>query len=272
MARLNLLLACCFLTVGGLHAAQANQLPAALDWPCQRAAVSRAAIDMPPYMFLNEQKQLVGYRVEFMQQLFARLKCDLKIMTDLPWKRSLILLENGEVDVLMNVSKSAEREHYAWFSAAYDDEKVALFVAAAQREHIQLKQIADLATADIRVGIIRGNHYGAQFMALLAQAEKRGNVVEAIDKPALYQLVLRDRVQVYLDYYPNGLLGLRDEKLDQEIVRYPLAPLSIGQVHFMFSKKSVSPAFVRQLDLALAAMQQDGSVRKLQYKYGITPG
>lgn len=255
-----------------LHSTAINAAPVILDFPCQRTVVSRSANNMPPYTFLNEQQQLVGYRVEFIQQLFTRLNCELEILTDSPWKRSLVLLENGEIDVLMNASKSAERERYAWFSAAYEDEKVAVFVAAAQREQLKIKQFADIATHGYSVGIIRGNYYGPQFSALLTQPDFSKHVVEAIDKSSLYQFVLRGRVQMYLDYFPNGLLALRDEKLDQQIVRYPLTPVTIGQVHFMLSRQSVSEKFVRQLDLELAKMLQDGSVRKLQYKYGITPG
>lgn len=260
------------LQVGWFHSENASAASPILDFPCQRTVVSRSASNMPPYTYFNEQQQLVGYRVEFIQQLFTRLNCELEILTDSPWKRSLILLGNGEIDVLMNASKSAEREGYAWFSAPYEDEKVAVFVAAAQREQLKIKQFADIATHGYSVGIIRGNYYGPQFSALLAQPDFSKHVVEAIDKSSLYQFVLRGRVQMYLDYFPNGLLALRDEKLDQQIVRYPLTPVTIGQVHFMLSRRSVSEKFVRQLDQELAKMLQDGSVRKLQYKYGITPG
>lgn len=255
--------------LGSMDAAAASA--PVLEFPCQRTVISRSAANMPPYSFLDEKQQLTGYRIEFMQQLFIRLGCKLEILTDSPWKRALMLLESGEIDVLMNASKSAEREGYAWYSAPYEDEKVAVFVAAAQREQLQLKQLADIATLRYSVGIIRGNYYGPQFSALLDQPAFRKYVVEAVDKSALYQFVLRGRVQLYLDYFPNGLLALRDEKLEQQIVRYPLTPITIGQVHFILSKKSVSAEFVQQLDLALADMLRDGSVRKLQYKYGVMP-
>ena len=253
---------------GSVNAAAAAPM---LELPCQRAVVSRSATNMPPYSFLDEKQQLTGYRIEFMQQLFGRLGCKLEVLTDSPWKRALMLLESGEIDVLMNASKSSDREAYAWFSTPYEDEKVAVFVAAAQRDQLRLKQLADIAEKGYSVGIIRGNFYGSQFSALLEQPAFRKNVVEAIDKAALYQFALRGRVQLYLDYFPNGLLALRDEKLDQQIVRYPIPPITIGQVHFMLSKKTVSAEFVRQLDLALTDMLRDGSVRKLQYKYGVMP-
>ena len=260
---------CVFYALLGSAAAFAAQ--PLLQQPCQRVVTSRLASNMPPYSFLDEQQQLIGYRVEFMQQLFARLGCKLEILTDSPWKRSLMLLENGEIDVLMNASKSADRETFGWFSKPYEDEKLAIFVAAAQRDQLQLTQLADIAAQGYSVGIIRGNFYGPQFGVLFEQQSFRKQVVEAIDKPALYQFVLRGRVQLYLDYFPNGLLALRDEKLEQQIVRYPIPPITIGQVHFILSKKSVSAEFVRQLDVALAGMLQDGTVRRLQHKYGVMP-
>lgn len=242
-----------------------------LDFPCQRTVVSRSATNMPPYSFLNAQQQLVGYRVEFMQQLFARLNCPLEILTDSPWKRSLMLMESGDIDVLMNASKSVDRERYAWFSVPYEDEKVALFVAAQQKDSFRIRQLSDIATQGHSLGIIRGNYYGPQIGALLEQQSFKKHIIEAIDKQQLYQFVLRGRVELYLDYFPNGLLALRDEKLDKQIVRYPLSPVTIGQVHFMLGRQSVSEKFVRALDAELAKMLKDGSIRALQKKYGVAP-
>lgn len=243
-----------------------------LDWPCQRVVISRSATNMPPYSFLNAQQELTGYRIEFIRQIFDRMGCKLEILTDSPWKRSLMLLESGEMDVLMNASKSTEREAYAWFSAAYEQERVALYVKTGQHpQQLMVRSLQDIAARGLSVGVIRGNYYGEQFAAMLQQSDLPTHVVEAIDKPSLYFLLLKDRVQLYLDYYPNGLLALRDEKLDQQIKLHPMPPLVIGDVHFMFSRKSVSPAFVRRFDQELLRMQQDGSVAKLKQKYQLLP-
>lgn len=243
-----------------------------LDWPCQRTVISRSATNMPPYSYLNAQQELTGFRIEFIQQVFGRLGCKLEILTDSPWKRSLMLLENGEMDMLMNASKSAEREVYAWFSAAFEQEKVALYVKTDPHYHQPMVlSLQDIVSRGLNIGVIRGNYYGEQFATMLQQSDLSSHVVEAIDKPSLYALLLKDRVQLYLDYYPNGQLALRDEKLDNQIMLHPMPPMVIGQVHFMFSRKSVSPAFVLRFNQELLRMQQDGSVRKLQQKYQLLP-
>lgn len=255
-----------------LHCVALAAAQPALEWPCQRTVISRSATQMPPYSFLNAQQELTGYRIEFMQQIFGRLGCKLEILTDSPWKRSLMLLESGDIDVLMNASKSAERQVYALFSNAYEQERVALYVKAGQQElHSTVRSLQDIAARGLNVGVIRGNYYGEQFAAIQQQSDLSKHVIEAIDKPALYFLLLKDRVQLYLDYYPNGVLALRDENLDKQIVLHPMSPLVIGQVHFMFSRQSVSPAFVRRFDQELLRMQQDGSVLKLQQKYQLLP-
>ncbi|MDZ7868282.1 MAG: transporter substrate-binding domain-containing protein [Rheinheimera sp.] len=244
----------------------------ALEWPCQRTVISRSAINMPPYSFFNAQQELTGYRIEFMQQIFGRLGCKLEILTDSPWKRSLMLLESGDIDVLMNASKSTEREAYALFSNAYEQERVALYVKAGQQQlHATVRNLQDIAARGLNVGVIRGNYYGELFASIQQQKDLSKHVLEAIDKPSLYFLLLKDRVQLYLDYYPNGVLALRDENLDKQIVLHPMSPVVIGQVHFMFSRHSVSPAFVRRFDQELLRMQQDGSVLKLQQKYQLLP-
>lgn len=254
------------------HCAPVGAAQPALEWPCQRPAISRSATNMPPYSFLNAQQELTGYRIEFMQQIFGRLGCKLEILTDSPWKRSLKLLESGDIDVLMNASKSAEREAYAFFSSAYEQERVALYVKAGQQQrHSTVRNLQDIAARGLNVGVIRGNYYGEPFASIQQKSDLSKHVIEAIDKPSLYFLLLKDRVQLYLDYYPNGMLALRDEKLDKQIVLHPMSPLVIGQVHFMFSRQSVSPVFVRRFDQELLRMQQDGSVLKLQQKYQLLP-
>lgn len=238
-----------------------------LEWPCQRLAVSRTSDELPPFSFRDSQQKLTGYRVELIQQLFSRLGCELEILTDLPWKRSLMLLKEGEVDVLMNASKSAERAEFAWFSIPYEQEQLALFVKAGSK--LPIKALQDIVSRGYNVGLIRGNHYGDSIHRLLFHPKINRNVVEAIDRQSLRQLLLRDRIQLYLDYYPNGDLALQNTAEQHLIVRHPLPPQHIGQVYFMLSRSSVAPAFVSKLNSELSLMLKDGSIEKLRRKYGL---
>lgn len=241
-----------------------------LEWPCQRALVTRSATNMPPYAYLDPRQQLTGYRIEVLRLLFQRLQCPLQIRTDSPWKRSLVLLQAGEMDLLVNASRSPEREAFAYFSQAGDSEFVSLFALKQQQHRIVLTDISAAFSGHYNIGLIRGNFYGAELAPLLSQPQVKPHLVEAIDKPGLYQLLLKKRVDLYLDYYPNGLLALRDEALDSQIVRLPLPPVHIGDTHYMFSRKSVSPAFIQAFDEELARMQADGSIAGLKAKYSLT--
>ena len=260
----RLLLCICCMLCWPVHASLAP-----LQWPCQRALVTRAATNMPPFAYLDNRQQLTGYRVELLRQLFARLNCPLQIRTDSPWKRSLLLVEAGEMDMLFNASRSAEREQFALFSRTAEPEYVALFVLKQQQSRLHLNDIADALSGHYNIGIIRGNFYGDELSLLLKQNKVQPYLLEAIDKPGLYQLLIKKRVDMYLDYYPNGLLAIRDEGLADEIVLLPLPPQRIGESHYLFSRKSVSPAFVQALDLELAKMLADGSIAELKARYNI---
>lgn len=241
-----------------------------LQWPCQRALVTRAATNMPPYAYLDGRRQLTGYRVELLQQLFKRLNCPLQIRTDVPWKRSLLLLQSGELDLMVNSSKTPERERFAYFSKAADAEYVALYQLQKQHGSIRLANLTEAFSGHYNIGLIRGNHYGAELNQRLQDEAIAGHLVEAIDKPALYQMLLRQRVDFYLDYYPNGLFALRDEGLDERIVHVPASVQHIGTSHYMFSKQSVSAAFVRAFDAELARMLADGTVAALRERYNLS--
>ncbi len=241
-----------------------------LQWPCQRALVTRAATNMPPYAYLDGRRQLTGYRVELLQQVFKRLNCPLQIRTDVPWKRSLLLLQSGELDLMVNSSKTPERERFAYFSKAADAEYVALYQLQKQHGSIRLANLTEAFSGHYNIGLIRGNHYGAELNQRLQDEAIAGHLVEAIDKPALYQMLLRQRVDFYLDYYPNGLFALRDEGLDERIVHVPASVQHIGTSHYMFSKQSVSAAFVRAFDAELARMEADGTVAALRERYNLS--
>jgi polar amino acid transport system substrate-binding protein len=242
-----------------------------LQWPCQRALVTRAATNMPPYAYLDGRRQLTGYRVELLQQVFKRLNCPLQIRTDVPWKRSLLLLQSGELDLMVNASKTPERERFAYFSASVEDEYVALYQLKKPRGGIKLTSLAQAFSGHYNIGLIRGNHYGTELNQRLQDEAIAGHLVEAIDKPALYQMLLRQRVDFYLDYYPNGLFALRDERLDHRIEHVPASLQHIGTSHYMFSKQSVTAAFVRAFDAEFARMQGDGTVAALRERYNLQP-
>ena len=240
-----------------------------LQWPCQRALVTRAATNMPPYAYLDGRRQLTGYRVELLQQLFKRLNCPLQIRTDVPWKRSLLLLQSGELDLMVNSSKTPERKRFAYFSKAAEAEYVALYQLQNQHGRIRLANLAEAFSGHYNIGLIRGNHYGAELNQRLQDEAIASHLVEAIDKPALYQILLRQRVDFYLDYYPNGLFALRDERLDDRIVHVPASVQHIGTSHYMFSKQSVSAAFIHAFDAEFARMQADGTLAALRERYSL---
>lgn len=240
-----------------------------LQWPCQRPLSTRAATNMPPFAYLDGRQQLTGYRVELLRVLFNRLQCQLQIRTDVPWKRSLLLIETGELDLVVNASRTEERARFAHFSKAAEHEYVALYQLSSQQSRHNISSLPQAFSGQYNIGIIRGNHYGNELNQLLQDDAVAGHLVEAIDKPALYKLLLKQRVDFYLDYYPNGWFALRDERLDNQIVHLPASLQRIGTSHYMFSKQSVSAAFVAAFDAELAKMQADGTVQLLRAKYNL---
>lgn len=240
-----------------------------VSWPCQRTVTSRFSANQPPYSYLNDSGTLTGYRVELIQTVFKHLGCELKIETDTPWKRALLLVESGQVDVLINASVSAERLQYAHFSVPYEYDKMALYGRVGDVETIALNQLSDLTIGRARVGIIRGNYYGEEFARRQQSPQLQRRLVEVIDKDQLYSLLLMNRIDLYLDYFPNGNLALQATQLDDKIKRHPLPPVPVGSVHFMFSKVSVSPELVKKVDEVLLQFQQDGTLLALQQKYGL---
>lgn len=62
----------------------------------------------PPYSF-KEGQSLVGSDVEITKEVFSQLKIPI-ILKIYPWKRCLVMVENGKADSILDVSVTTERK------------------------------------------------------------------------------------------------------------------------------------------------------------------
>ncbi|MCA1784484.1 MAG: transporter substrate-binding domain-containing protein, partial [Desulfobacteraceae bacterium] len=72
----------------------------------------------PPFHYYEEDK-LKGISSDYTTQIAAKLGLKLRILTDLPWPQVLESVQQGEIDLITCIAKTAERETYLDFSAPY---------------------------------------------------------------------------------------------------------------------------------------------------------
>ncbi len=145
--------------------AQPSSTDTATTQPCQLVA------------HLNEAKELTdqaGLQLPRWYDLHHRL---LKLLTDQagcqltvvgsPWPRSLTLLRDGQIDLMLTMSYTTEREQYADFIGPHYLEETVLVL---DNQYLpKVRQLSDILLLPGQIGVLRDAWYGEEF-ARLSQA------------------------------------------------------------------------------------------------------
>ena len=121
----------------------------ALGEPAQgrESLIMGGGYDFAPYEFLDENGQPTGYNVALAEAMAQVLDVDLEIHLT-SWNEARYALEMGEVDIIMGMAHSAERESRFAFPQAHDHLEGVIFV---RRDTEKVRTVDDLAQAEIIV-------------------------------------------------------------------------------------------------------------------------
>jgi polar amino acid transport system substrate-binding protein len=106
----------------------------------------------PPYLMQTGEKQLHGLAVEWLEQIMRSNKIKLEHVVQ-PWKRCLISLQRGHVDIVPNSSLQESRKNFAYYSDElyrthldfyYLKNKIANAEQLTQAEHFKLYVIGGI--------------------------------------------------------------------------------------------------------------------------------
>jgi polar amino acid transport system substrate-binding protein len=225
--------------------------------------MSLAVESYPPYQTQVEGKWQ-GLDIELASALAQQIKCELTIKQS-PWKRSLNLLQNGRIDMMVSVSKTPKRQDYTYFVGPMRQEIVALVINTGAA--IKVTGLADLATLDKKIGIINGAYYGQSFTK---KYEKDGQFKDQFEvsnntQDNLKKLAAR-RISGFLNdpFYIADLI--RKGKVSEPLSFHSFV-INQDPVYFGFSKKSISKKRLLQIQQAFEQLQENGKLASIRKKY-----
>lgn len=218
-----------------------------------------------PYMFRDDNGELTGLDIELLQAVFKEMGCTLRYV-EMPFKRHLLQLEKGQVDLATSVQIRPDRELYAIFSAPYRNSEMNLYLRTENVTLFPEKSLEDMLSRGVRIGVVRGYYYGETVRELLAN-EKTAAQFEEETSDTL-------NVRKVLGYRINGLLAdpivitheLRKNGNTGALSRHPV-PVHSAAFYFMFSRKSVKPEFIEAFNDALGRTAQSGVLATIIDKY-----
>lgn len=221
------------------------------------------SFDYPPLMeAASSQKPASGMAVDIVVEAFQRMAVPVRIVF-YPLARGLAMLESGQADGIFTIKKNPEREARFLFPARpLLSQDYVIFV----RKDSKLVFDGDITSLEnVSLGILNRAYYGPVFDAAL-QAGLFKKLDIANSHKGNFQKLLAHRTDAVIcsRIVGNSLL----KQLNAEgnvIVSGPV--LDTAPSYIMFNRLSITPEFVRQFDMTIAAMQSDGTLASIEKKY-----
>lgn len=206
--------------------------------------------EFPPYSYFQDQAWQ-GSRVVLSQRLAAKLNCQIEYL-DVPFGRALLLIEQGKLDFIFNLTKTEARNKTMLFLAPHQLEVLVLGVLKSYPEWLQLQSLAELLQFPGRIALTTGSYLGPVMENVRVSPEYADKFIDVADRRAKNELVLKGRAQAVIeerDYLQYAIENFPDY---QNLVITPLI-LSESPVYLAFSRKS--PLFHRQEEISQAIIE-----------------
>lgn len=221
---------------------------------CNRVVFS-ANPDYPPYHWA-EGDRLVGASVALTGRILDELGVAWEARYVGPWPRVLKSAEHGQIDLVVSLKPTPEREAYLVFTRAPAfTNPMAVFAAKARPLRFDSPQ--DLVGK--RGGRTAGDRFGDAFDRF---AEQSLTLEDADSLGVNFQKLAAGRIDYVVTGLYTGRAQLLQTGLSDRITPLP-RPVNEGFVHHGFSRRSPCAALLDAMNARLVAAHRDGLESRL---------
>jgi len=218
---------------------------------CSSELVLGYSGDWPPYIVKDENEQVSGADFDILNSVMLAMGCQLKAV-EVPINRLFMELEQGSVDVATGASKTQTRKRLFHYSDPYRVEIVKLMYDKKHVDLSRLNNLREILLDDAVIALNKDAWYG-QEIAELKVNNKEYNLIH-VD-------TLSTRLKLFANQRVDGFIA--DEVVScssfspmfrKNIAFHPYV-INRNDVHFIFSKKTTTKAFVERFNLQLSILQ-----------------
>lgn len=215
--------------------------------------------DEPPYLFNDARTgKFTGPDAEMLRTAAMAVGCSVEFM-ELPWKRALVALENGDIDVVPFAKFTSERAAFAHYSISYRDFVHRLFVAA--ENSTAPKGLRQLMEDGGRVGVMRGFRYPREVESVLQNPAYHEQIVSATEYSQLLRMLHKGRLGGVIT--SNDVLLSINSQFGIGVHFFKSLEEYHEKLHFLFSKKTVNEHQVAKMNQVLQIMVDSGDYEEL---------
>ncbi|WMS85986.1 substrate-binding periplasmic protein [Pleionea litopenaei] len=217
-----------------------------------------------PYMYLAPGNKVSGLDIELIQALAAESNCELNFVQD-QWMRLLEKLEQGEVDLVAGASVTEKRKSYALFSEPYRAENFVLYVRSGEKDSFP-KTFKDIVESGKKIGVTTDYIYGDQVSDFQDDPNYTKQFVYSSVGEANYYNLMQHNVDVIIEDPFVGAYNIKRKGIEDQIDKLDIQ-IHSGDVHLMFSMKSVDHTILTRFNEALKTLKANGKYKQILQKY-----
>ncbi|MCC5826711.1 transporter substrate-binding domain-containing protein [Alkalimonas sp.] len=218
----------------------------------------------PPHLIPGDN-DWQGLSIELARVLAKEAGCELTILQS-PWRRSLQLIAQGQLDMISHLSFSEQRQQDFHFIGPHHLETVVLIGDPQRLPALhKLEQLASWPK-EFLVAILNGAYYGEAFEQLTARTDFGPTLVEIRSHEDKLALLDSGRVDAVLEdqstlYHWQQTGQMEHRSYQQLLVVYQ------NPVYFGFSRHTISEQMAVQLDEAWQRLYQQGVLQQIRARH-----
>ena len=217
-------------------------------WTNSALAIERLRVGVynySPLVFVDEQKQAKGLFVDVLDFIARQENWTLEYLPG-TWPENLARLENGEIDLLVNIAHTEER------AKKFDFTQQHLFLdwgMVYRRQGAKIDTIFDLKNK--RVAVLKGSLYAGELKKLLDQFAIKVEFVEKSEFSAVFKAIESGEVDAGANASLAGLKLPESSPIQSTSIAYAPTKLQFAV------RKDSNQALLAKLDQHVAALHAD---------------
>ena len=216
------------------------------------------------FQHIDEQGNFAGLDVELSKLIFAEAGFRIQFIS-YPWSRIVHLVKLGKLDVALSAGQSEERRQFALFSnQTLRLGQNYLFTLKDKANRFQeFTELNQLQSTQQRIAVYRGARYSTEYFQLLNEPWFTENLIIVDSQPRTVESLIRGRSDALIGSEYGVLATAKKLGVSDDIVAvFPLMSKEEAETHIMYSKKSVAPEWVDQIDAAMNRLKESGKYQQ----------
>lgn len=208
----------------------------------------------PPYLYTDSLSgEVSGPDADILRSAAAVVGCEVRFVP-LPWKRALLHLKTGELDIVPFARLTNERKEYSYFSVPYRQFAHRLFVAT--NSPFTGDSLHELLKSGGRVAVMKAYKYPDKVEFIRTDPAYADQFVEVSTYEQLLMLLEKKRIDGIIA--SREVVETRCPKLGLDSDGFAEGEEFSEPLHFLFSKMSVPEHWMRDMNVALQIVLDAG--------------